>query len=269
MNKTLLEQLPQIVANGKRQAEQIMERAEGSSKIGLATRELVIPSRDTISPDLLRSLDQARTNTDPTVLNRLIYGNNQLAIAALLAGDETHGSMRSKVDLIYIDPPFDSKADYRHKIFLPDGALEQMPTILEQYAYADTWANGTTSYLEMLTPTLYLMKGLMSETGSIFIHLDWHVGHYVKIIMDEIFGKDHFINEIVWYYYNKMQGNVGYFAKNHDVIFWYKKGDEFTFNRIREERDQPVKQLKRVWNKETQKLVNAKGADGKVLYIEA
>lgn len=95
-----------------------------------------------------------------------------------------------KIDLIYIDPPFDSKADYRTKIHLPSVDIEAMPTVIEQHAYSDTWKNGTVSYLEMMVPRLILMRELLSEQGSIYVHIDWHVGHYVKVLMDEIFGKD-------------------------------------------------------------------------------
>src|SRR5690606_6760853 len=130
-----------------------------------------------------------------TAPNRLIYGDNLLAVAALLAGDEDSPSMRGSVDLIYIDPPFDSKADYRTTITLPDATLEQKPTVLEQFAYSDTWADGTASYLAMITPRLVLMRELISDTGSIYVHLDWHVAHYVKLVLDEIFGRSNFLNE--------------------------------------------------------------------------
>jgi adenine-specific DNA-methyltransferase len=115
MSKSLLEQLPQIVAEGKREAERIMERLESSYRIGLQTRELVIPSRDTNAQDMLLKAERARHDLTPAAVNRLIYGDNLLAMAALLAGDDETPSMRGKVDLIYIDPPFDSKADYRHQ----------------------------------------------------------------------------------------------------------------------------------------------------------
>src|SRR3546814_5832632 len=91
--------------------------------------------------------------------NRLIYGDNLLAMAALLAGDGDTPSLRSKVDLIYIDPPFDSKADYRTKVTLPGVELEQRPTVIEQFAYSDTWSDGTASYLAMIVPRLVLKIG--------------------------------------------------------------------------------------------------------------
>src|SRR5690606_33355667 len=120
--------------------------------------------------------------------------DNLLAMAALLAGDEAHESLRGKIDLIYIDPPFDSKADYRTKIELPGGGVDQRPTVAEQFAYSDTWEKGTASYLEMITPRLVLMRELLADTGSIYVHLDWHVGHYVKLVLDEIFGKENLLN---------------------------------------------------------------------------
>ncbi len=167
--------------------------------------------------------------------NRLIYGDNLLAMQALLAGDPTSGlpSMRGKIDLIYIDPPFDSKADYRTKITLPGTTVEQRPTVIEQFAYADTWKNGTVSYLEMLVPRLILMRELLSEQGSIYVHIDWHVGHYVKVIMDEIFGRENFVNEIIWAY---KSGGVSdrYFARKHDILYFYRKTDNYIFNPLKE-----------------------------------
>ena len=97
--------------------------------------------------------------------------------------------MRGKIDLIYIDPPFDSKADYRTIVKLPNSDIIQKPTVIEQFAYKDTWKMGTVSYLEMMVPRLILMRELLSDKGTLYVHIDWHVGHYLKLIMDEIFGK--------------------------------------------------------------------------------
>lgn len=268
--KSLLDQLPSIVTEGKREAERAIERAESNYRLGLQTRELVIPSRDSNWRDLFKrpaEIDDSKAvSAGP---NTLVYGDNLLAMAALLAGGEGRSSFRNQVDLIYIDPPYDSKADYRSTIEILGSSFDQSPTVLEQFAYTDTWADGTSSYLKMIVPRLYLMKELLSPNGTIFVHLDWHVGHYVKIALDEIFGRDHFINEIVWHYYNKMQGNVNHFPKNHDVIYWYRNGDKFTFNKIKEERAEKQRQLKRAWSKEKQKLVNARDDAGNLIYIEA
>ena len=196
-----------------------MEGLEARARVALQTRELVTPAKDTnwqefqsLKPHAKAQAtlggDLALLNETPgqTQLiasrtqwfNRLIYGDNLLGMAALLAGDAETPSLRGKIDLIYIDPPFDSKADYRTKITLPGGDVEQKPTVIEQFAYSDTWADGTASYLAMIVPRLCLMRELLSTRGSIYVHLDWHVGHYVKVAMDEIFGRDNFINEIVW-----------------------------------------------------------------------
>lgn len=164
-------------------------------------------------------------------MNRLVYGDNLLTMQALLAGDPQTGlpSLRGKVDLIYIDPPFDSKADYRTKVTLPGVDLQQKPTVIEQFAYADTWEEGTLSYLKMIYPRLVLMKELLSERGSIYVHIDWHVGAYMKIILDDIFGKDRLLNEIMWCYSIGGKGN-SFYGRKHDTILLYSKSPNYTFN---------------------------------------
>lgn len=185
-----------------------------------------------------------------------------------------------KVDLVYIDPPFASGADYAKKVYVRRNpkvaeAISQAETELdidelkafEETMYGDVWDKE--KYLNWMYENLVAIKSVMSDTASIYVHLDYHIGHYVKILMDEIFGEDNFRNEIVWHYYNKMQGNVNRFASNHDSIYWYSKSNEYSFSAIREKRAEgTVKQIKRVWNKETQSLINAKDENGKVIYIE-
>ncbi len=251
MPKSLLDLLPDVVANGRKQAEKILEGIESRQRISLQTREVVLPARDTRAEDWINSQNKANQrevfapgqaslvdNAQPTLgaahdstpwANRLIYGDNLMAMAALLAGDENTPSLRGKVDLIYIDPPFDSKADYRTKVTLPGVEIEQRPTVIEQFAYSDTWSDGTASYLAMITPRLILMRELLAHTGSIYVHLDWHVGHYVKILLDEIFGKKYFENEIVWHYSQGGKSNES-FAKKHDLIFVYTKSESSFFD---------------------------------------
>ena len=132
------------------------ERAEGNYSLGLQTPGIVVPSRDANIEDLFKTRkDYLEKEGRP---NRLIYGDNLLAMATLLAGENEGMSFRGAVDLIYIDPPYDSKADYRSSIEILGAALDQSPTVLEQFAYTDTWAEGTTSYLKIIVPRLYLMK---------------------------------------------------------------------------------------------------------------
>ena len=222
----LLDQLPKIVADGKREAERIMERLESSYRIGLQTRELVVPSKDTKWQSIFAKAGRDREHLNLADMNRLIYGDNLLAMAALLAGNDEMPSLRGKVDLIYIDPPFDSKADYRTKIMLPGGDIESRPTVLEQFAYSDTWQDGTSSYIRMMTSRLCLIRELLSDSGNIYLHIDYRVGDYVKIVMDDVFGKENYTSKLIW-----KKDAVGKGAKKiakhwprtFDEIFHYSK----------------------------------------------
>ena len=143
MPKTLIEELPRIAAEGRRKAQQALDRLSSGVQIGLQTNELVLPARDT---------------------------------SGLWRGQNTH-----------------------QDLYQP-------------------WYN-----------RLVLMRELLSERGSIYVHIDWHVGHYMKVILDDIFGKNNFINDIVWQYFMGGKGKRE-FAKKHDIILFYKKTDEYTFN---------------------------------------
>jgi len=226
MPNSLIEELPKIVAQGKKEAERILDGLSKSSRITLQTNELVLPTKATGG----YFGQPVKTDFKEEWFNRLIYGDNLLAMQALLAGNSKTPSLRGKIDLIYIDPPFDSKADYRTKVRLPDTDIEQRPTVIEQFAYSDTWEHGTASYLRMMVPRLVLMRELLSEQGSIYVHIDWHVGHYVKVIMDEFFGKDNFVNEIVWCRQsssakkaNTQEDYVKTFVRAHDILLLYSK----------------------------------------------
>ena len=228
MAKSLIEELPRIASEGRQEAQRIIERLSSGTRIGLQTNELVLPRKDVSGffrgqvPNIPNEFNAALDGG--SWMNRLVYGDNLLTMQALLAGDPQTGlpSLRGKVDLIYIDPPFDSKADYRTKVTLPGIDIQQKPTVVEQFAYADTWEEGTISYLKMIYPRLVLMKELLSERGSIYVHIDWHIGAYMKVMLDDIFGKENFRNEIIWqrvYAHNDTDkyGNI------HDTIYYYMK----------------------------------------------
>ena len=181
--------------------------------------------------------------------NQLLWGDNFLVMGSLL--EKFAGS----IDLVYIDPPFATGADF---------SIGQ-----QQLAYRDTWKAGMGGYLAMIAERLRLIRDLLSPTGSFFLHCDWHVSHLLRAIGDEVFGTENFLNEIVWYYYNKFQGNVKRFASNHDVVLWYRKGASYQFHQQVETRAEgKVKQLIRQWDKEKAAIVNAKGVDGRVMYRE-
>ena len=226
--KSLIEELPKIVAEGKKEVAKILENLESGHKITLQTNEYVLP----VEKGNLLYQKPIETPSKDTWLNRLCYGDNLLVMQALLNGDPATGlpSMRGMIDLIYIDPPYDSKADYRSKITLPGVDVELNPTVLEQTAYSDTWKDGTVSYLKMMYPRLVLMRELLSDKGSIYVHLDWHVGHYVKLLMDEIFGKNRMRNEIIWYYKNGGGRSNSWFNRQHDTLLYYSKNEDTIFN---------------------------------------
>ncbi len=127
--------------------------------------------------------------------NRLIWGDNKLVITSLI--EEFSG----KVDLIYIDPPFDVGADFTMNVAIGDGVqlAAKDQSLLEMVAYRDMWGRGADSYLQMLYERLSLMKTLLADGGSIFVHCDWHMSHMIRLILEEVFGRQHFVNEIVWH----------------------------------------------------------------------
>lgn len=275
MAKSLIEELPRIASEGRQEAQRIIERLSSGTRIGLQTNELVLPRKDVSGffrgqvPNIPNDFNAALDGG--TWMNRLVYGDNLLTMQALLAGDPQTGlpSLRGKVDLIYIDPPFDSKADYRTPITLPNASFSQKPTVIEQFAYADTWEEGTISYLKMLYPRLMIMKELLSERGSIFVHIDWHVGAYVKAILDDIFGKENFRNEITWYYPNSgLKARSKKFHQVTDTIFYYVKSIEnFTFHHIfKKRKDGQSKQAKRKFNPITKKADMVRDENGKIVY---
>lgn len=255
--KSLITELPRIVADGNREAAAILDRLSSPNRITLQTNEVVLPAKASSAMRFQSNQNNLNVQNNPIAqkdLNRLIYGDNLLAMQALLAGDPQTGlpSLRGKVDLIYIDPPFDSKADYRTKLTLPGGDISQKPTTIEQFAYADTWKDGTVSYLRMLYPRLVLMRELLSDHGSIYVHIDWHVGHYVKVMMDEIFGKENFRNEIVW----QRAKTVGRMSSEEqlkydsvtDSIFFYVKSDTTKINKQRKKIFYTEEQARKVFN---------------------
>ena len=247
--KSLIEELPEIVKRGRKEYERIMQRLQSDNKMLLQTNEYVLPARD--ESGLFQGKIE-RTDTEEWK-NRLIYGDNIFVMQALLNGDAKTGlpSMRGAIDLIYIDPPFDSKADYRTKITLPTGDIEAKPAVIDQFAYSDTWKNGTVSYLEMLYPRLMLMRDLLSDNGSIYVHIDWHVGHYVKLLLDDIFGKQNFLNEVIWHY-RRWTASGNKYQSMHDNIFLYSKTSNYIFNKIDLSASQElIERKKKGWNTNT------------------
>ncbi len=172
-----------------------------------------------------RMLDLFSSGRPSDWRNRLIWGDKRYVLPSLL--DEFVG----KVDLIYIDPPFDTGADFSFVRQIPDSnaSFTKEPSIIEQKAYRDTWGRGMDSYLQWFYETLVLLRELLTETGSIYVHLDWHVAHYAKAVMDEIFGVERFIEEIVWKRtFARSDSNT--YNHIHDVILFYSKTEDHCWN---------------------------------------
>jgi DNA modification methylase len=154
--------------------------------------------------------------------NKLFWGDNLQVLSHLLK------EYRGKIDLIYIDPPFDSKADYIRKVKIRGEQVEGIKQgIFEEKQYTDIWERD--EYLQFMYERLLIMKELLSEKGSLYLHCDWHKSSYLRLILDEVFGADNFRNEIIWHYF--VSGKYpNEFAKDHDNIFVYSKGQSSTFN---------------------------------------
>ncbi len=155
-------------------------------------------------------------------LNKIFWGDNIQVMSHLLK------EYRGKVDLIYIDPPFDSKADYKKTIELRGKKVENDHSNFEEKQYTDIWTND--DYLQFMYERLVLMRELLSDTGVIYLHCDWHKSHLIRCIMDEVFGQERLVNEIVWAYKDIGAKAVPYFKRKHDVILFYSKTSERVFN---------------------------------------
>ncbi len=183
--------------------------------------------------------------------NKLIWGDNRLVMSSLLE------KFAGKIDLIYIDPPFGTGSDFTQKYLVDDDGIrlasvneqadfEKEASIIEEVTYRDTWGAGIDSYLQMIADRLKLMWQLLSPRGTLYVHTDYHVQHYVKLLLDEVFGASNFVNEIVWHYYNKMAPVSKCFPRASDRILSYAKvNGQHIFHKQEELRDEPVKQLKR------------------------
>lgn len=156
--------------------------------------------------------------------NIMALGDNGAFMKYLLEKKD----MAGKINLIYIDPPFFSKAAYDAVINIkpPDGGKG---CSAKYFAYDDIWRRDMAGYLKMLCTRLFLMKELLADDGTIWVHLDWHVVHYVKIFMDEIFGEDNFVNEIIWHYKSGGSGKR-HFSRKHDTILVYSKSKNYYFS---------------------------------------
>ena len=155
-------------------------------------------------------------------MNKIFWGDNLQVMSHLLK------DYRGKIDLIYIDPPFDSKADYKKKIKLKGQSVESDQSTFEEKQYGDIWTND--EYLQFMYERLILCRELLSDTGSIYLHCDWHKSHYLRILLDAIFGVDNFRNDIAWQKVTSAKAQSSFFANTKDCLFIYSKTQNAKFN---------------------------------------
>ena len=196
----------------------------------------------------------------------LYHGDNKEVLAHLLAN-----GFRGQVKLIYIDPPFDSAADYVRKVQLrgPKGALKvegEDYALGEQVQYTDIWSND--NYLQFMYERLLMLKELLSDDGSILLHCNSKKGFLLRCLLDEVFSSDSYRNEITWHYVKYQMGQIGQFVDNTDRLLWYSKGQTWTYNLQAEKLENPKFLLAKGWDKDKGVIVNLRNEAGKTFKIQ-
>ncbi|MDO4552600.1 MAG: site-specific DNA-methyltransferase [Bacillota bacterium] len=208
---SLIVQLPDILEESRKEREALMSRGEGPRGEG--------PSFSVTEE--MRARGAGGKDSPPE--NLIVRGENAAFMEYLLR----EKGMAGKLQLIYIDPPFFSKSDYGAEIKLFSGKGGKLP-VMKQQAYPDTWEKGMGEYLRMMALRFFLMRELLSEEGALWVHADWHAVHYLKVLLDEIFGEKNFVNEVVWQY--KSGGaSKRRFARKHDTLLFYAKSPDYYF----------------------------------------
>lgn len=197
-------------------------------------------------------------------INKIFWGDNLQVMSHLLK------DYRGKIDLIYIDPPFDSKADYKKKIEIKGvGKAETDSSSFEEKQYGDIWTND--EYLQFMYERLLIMRELLSESGSIYVHCDWHKSSFLRIILDEVFGPENFRNEIVWSYFGFKRATSKKFPQKHDLIYSYtKNSDNYTWNvQYRPHSPEYIKRFKKDENGRLYRDdVNPTGGGTRIIYLD-
>ncbi|QPK78792.1 site-specific DNA-methyltransferase [Corynebacterium lizhenjunii] len=209
MTKSLLFALPEILAQARQDADRAVELAAERTVELAAERTVERTTNSVAEGDEAEPPRSAHTSIVP---GTIFWGDNLTALAQLIAAGQA-----GTVDCIYIDPPFNSGANYQATVTVRAAGKTVR---IARPAYSDTWSDGSAGFMAMLAPRLILMHKLLAPTGTLLLHTDWHVGHYVRVLLDEVFGRNNFINEIIWRY-GKMSLTTHRFPQNHDTIFAY------------------------------------------------
>ena len=184
------------------------------------------PRAETVIRPSLFSLDDATGRQTGGWTNKLIWGDNKLILSSL-----ANGPLRKEIEeagglkLVYIDPPFDVGADFSLSVEVGGEDISKEPSVVEEIAYRDTWGRGRDSFLSMIIERLRLIHSLLAEDGSIYVHCDWRLSGAMRLVLDEVFGTEHFRNEIAWCYTSPGRSPSRY-KPCHDTIFYYAKGSD-------------------------------------------
>ena len=252
MAEDLSQQERDLIANLIRDGKPVPARYIPSISDNPLKTELIWPGKSTIMDNTvlpfqsIEHIDEPRKGTSQQFdlfsisestgrqsggwTNKLIWGDNSIIISSLV-----NGPMRGEIEkagglkFVYIDPPFDVGADFSMDIEVGEDTVKKEPSVVEEVAFRDTWGRGKDSFLSMIYPRLAMLHSLLAADGVIAVHIDWRLSAQVRIILDEIFGQDNFINEIIWHYDQGARGK-NRFGRKHDTIFVYSKSDGFTFN---------------------------------------
>lgn len=214
--------------------------------------------------------DRGRQKTGWT--NKLIWGDNKLILSSL-----KNGPLRDEIEkeggikLIYIDPPFDVGADFSMDIEIGDETFTKKPNVLEELAYRDTWGQGADSFIAMIYERLVLIRDLLADDGSIYVHCDWRVNHHLRHVLDEVFGRELFLNEIIWVYFSFKRKTAKKFPQKHDDIVSYRKTkDRFIWQtQFRPHNEEYLKRWKT--DKDGRKYrddVNPTGGGTRIIYLD-
>lgn len=252
MAEDLSQQERDLIANLIRDGKPVPARYIPSISDNPLKTELIWPGKSTIMDNTvlpfqsIEHIDEPRKGTSQQFdlfsisestgrqsggwTNKLIWGDNSIIISSLV-----NGPMRGEIEkagglkFVYIDPPFDVGADFSMDIEVGEDTVKKEPSVVEEVAFRDTWGRGKDSFLSMIYPRLVMLHSLLAADGVIAVHIDWRLSAQVRIILDEIFGQDNFINEIIWHYDQGARGK-NRFGRKHDTIFVYSKSEGFTFN---------------------------------------
>ena len=194
--------------------------------------------------------------------NMLIWGDNKLVMASLLK------DFKGKIDLIYIDPPFDVGADFTMDLDIGDEkeSIGKDQSVLEMVAYRDMWGKGTDSYLHMMYERLSLMRDLLADNGAIYVHVGWQVNSLVRVLLDDVFGADNIRDEVIWHYETTSGSPKATLIKNNATILHYSKGSSWLFNQIKE--PWPETTLRKWQRDEDGRIYRVQNKFGKRFYID-